>query len=456
MLNWQVYSIMFSRQKAIIIGGGISGKLAARVLSDYFQEVILLERDDEPIGPFPRKGARQGEHLHALLHAGHYGLEELFPGITENFYASGAVKINSTKDLAWFHHGVWKLRYDSGYTTTLQTRPHLEWHIEKYIKSILNISIQYNQVVKNLLYNEKENLVYGVEIKDSDGTTTTLMADLIVDSSGAGSISTSWLEKLGTYIPSEKVEIGLSYVSQSFCLPENKDRDWKIKLVYPNPPVEKIGGTISKVEGNRYIVTLIGYQNVINVKEIMKNECGFLELAKKLPKLDIYQEITEGIPLSKPSVFQVPAIIWKRFDKVQQLPKGLLVIGDTVCRIDPVFGQGMSIAVLEAIALQKEFRDGNDTLQNRITRYHKKVAQIIAPIWSMVITEDFRYPEISGKKPFGLLIQQWYARHIFILSSKNQDIYDSFIKVMNLIQPMTILLKPTIFNKILQQVLLKK
>lgn len=131
---------MSSNNSVIIIGGGISGKLAARVLSDYFKEVIILEQDKETEGPIPRKGARQGEHLHALLHAGQYGLEELFPGITEKFYSSGAVKINSTKDLAWFHHGVWKLRFDGGYTTALQTRPHLEWHIEQYIKRIPNVS----------------------------------------------------------------------------------------------------------------------------------------------------------------------------------------------------------------------------------------------------------------------------------------------------------------------------
>ncbi|WP_394232180.1 FAD-dependent monooxygenase [Niallia oryzisoli] len=447
---------MFNKQKAIIIGGGISGKLAARVLSDFFKDVVVIERDTESLGPYPRKGARQGEHLHALLHAGQYGLEELFPGITENFYASGAVKINSTKDLAWFHHGVWKLRYDGGYTTTLQTRPHLEWHIEKYIKKIPNISIYYNHVVKNLLYDEDENRVYGVEIQNNDDTLKTQKADLIVDASGAGSISSSWLEKLGIHIPNEKVEIGLKYVSKSFQLPDNNTRDWMIKIVYPNPPIEKIGGTISKVEDNRYIVTINGYQDAIDEKEAVKNDNGFLELAKGLPKLDIYNEIKDGSPLSKTSVFRVPQIIWKRYDKAKELPNGLLVIGDTVCRIDPVFGQGMSIAILEALALQKIFRGDRDTLQRSIIRFHKKVPQIIAPIWNMVITEDFRYPGISGKKPIGLSIQQWYAKKIFLLSSQNQDIYDSFVKVMNLIQPITILMKPKILTKVLGQIMSKK
>ena len=160
---------MSDKEKAIIIGGGISGKLAARVLSNHYSEVTILERDHEPVGPYPRKGAPQGEHLHALLHAGEHGLEELFPGITEKFYSSGAVKINSTIDLSWFHHGAWKVRYDGGYRTTLQTRPHLEWHIEQYINKITNIKFQYNQVVQDYLYNEEQNRIFGVQIKDGQG-----------------------------------------------------------------------------------------------------------------------------------------------------------------------------------------------------------------------------------------------------------------------------------------------
>lgn len=447
---------MYNRQKVIIIGGGISGKLAARVLSDFFSEVIIIERDQAPVGPFPRKGARQGEHIHALLLAGQYGLEELFPGITQKFYESGAVKMKSTKELSWYHHGVWKIRYDSSYRTTLQTRPHLEWHIEQYINKLPNVTIHYNQVVKSMLCHEKDNRVYGVELQDENKQLRTLTADLIVDASGAGSISTGWLEDLGIQIPCEEVEIGLTYVSKSYRLPKYQKRDWKIKMVYPNPPVEKIGGTVSLVEGDRFTVTIMGYQNAIKEKEILKKDDGFLEQAKKLPTLDIYHEIKDGTPLSDTSIYRIPKIIWKRVDRIKKLPHGLLLMGDTVCRIDPVFGQGMSIAVFEAIALQRIFRDGNASLQKNIINFHKKAAKIISPIWNMVITEDFRYPGISGKRPSGLSIQQWYAKRIFLLSSQHQDIYDSFAKVMNLLEPMTILMKPGIVRRVLGRALRKK
>ncbi|MFP7298214.1 NAD(P)/FAD-dependent oxidoreductase [Neobacillus niacini] len=436
---------MSSNNIVIIIGGGISGKLAARVLSDYYKEVIILERDQETIGPLSRKGAPQGEHLHALLHAGEHGLEELFPGITEDFYHSGAVKINSTIDLAWYHHGAWKIRYDGGYSTTLQTRPHLEWHIEQYIKKIPNIEVYYNQAVQGFLYNEEQNQVMGVQLKDK-----TINADLVVDASGVSSLTSSWINKRGIEIPEEIMDINLSYISKQYLLSAHEERDWKIKMVYPNPPLEKMGGTISKVEGNRYIVTIMGYHHSINESEVLKNDNGFLELARKLPKLDIHQEIEKGIPLTKTSIYRIPKIIWRRFDKSKYSPNGLLLIGDTVCRIDPVFGQGMSIAILQALALQKLLRKQKGELHNVPISFHKEAAKIISPIWNMVITEDFRYPATNGKKPFGLSVQQWYAKNIFLLSSQNQDVYNAFVKVMNLVTPITSLMKPSIIIEVLK------
>lgn len=105
-------------------------------------------------------------------------------------------------------------------------------------------------------------------------------------------------------------------------------------------------------------------------------------------------------------------------------------MGDTVCRIDPVFGQGMSIAVLEALALQKLFQKKNDPLHKMTTIFHQKVAKIISPIWNIVITEGFRYPGISGRRPIALRVQQGYSKTIFVLFSQNQNIYNSFIKVI--------------------------
>lgn len=122
------------------------------------------------------------------------------------------------------------------------------------------------------------------------------------------SLSSSWLNKRGISIPEQKVNIGLSYLSKSFQLPESPKRDWAIKLVYPNPPQEKIGGTISKVEGNRYIVTLIGYHNEVNAKEVLKNDSSFIELSSE--NQDIYNSFVKVMNLVRPiSILMHPRII---------------------------------------------------------------------------------------------------------------------------------------------------
>jgi 2-polyprenyl-6-methoxyphenol hydroxylase-like FAD-dependent oxidoreductase len=291
----------------------------------------------------------------------------------------------------------------------------------------------------------------GVEIINDSGTIRTINADLIVDVSGVSSLSSRWLNKREVHIPTEIVKIDLGYFTKAVQLPDNPKRDWSIKAVYPNPPFEKIGGGISKVEGNRYLVTFMRYHNEINEKEILESDNGFIEIAKKLPKLDIYQELKDATVLSSTSAFRVPSITWRRIDKVNHFPKGLLMIGDTICRIDPFFGQGMSIAVIEALALKKLLTSQNYTNQKMIESFHQQATKIISPIWNMVITEDFRYPGTIGKKPAGLSIQQWYAKNIFLLSSENKDIYNSFIKVMHLLRPTSTLMHPRVIKSVLKR-----
>ncbi|WP_243357336.1 hypothetical protein [Bacillus litorisediminis] len=109
------------------------------------------------------------------------------------------------------------------------------------------------------------------------------------------------------------------------------------------------------------------------------------------------------------------------------------------------------IAIMEALALKKLLMDQKHTNQKMIETFHQQAAKIISPIWNMVITEDFRYPDTVGKKPAGLSIQQWYAKNIFLLSSENKDIYNSFIKVMHLLRPTSSLMHPTIIKSVLKR-----
>ncbi|MGG1397180.1 glutamate synthase subunit beta [Bacillus salipaludis] len=421
---------------AILIGGGIAGKLIAAAISPYFTNVKILEKDVKPnMEKEIRPGVSQANQIHVLLQAGDHALETLFPGFKKDMVSRGSIQIDSVKDMAWFHYGNWKQRYSSHLTTLLQTRPLLESYVEERINHFENVTYTYGVKVENYLI--ENGRVCGVITKKE-----TFRADLVIDTSGASALSKSFIEKQGQTVPEEKVEIGLCYATRQFELTE-RERDFKLKLIYPEAPQQKLGGTMSMIENQKYTVTLIGYLNSIDPAEI-KTEEGFFHYAKKLPLLDFAQELEDGKSLTETKIYQIPHIVWRRFDQIQ-LPKGLLVAGDSFCRVDPVFGQGMSVAALEALAIREFF--ARTTPHMNLNKLQKKLAKIVAPVWSMVLCEDFRYEGVKGKRPFGLKFQQWYVKQIFLLSAKNRKIYDELIKVMNLVSPPTSLFKPYILKE---------
>ncbi|PFN96085.1 glutamate synthase subunit beta [Bacillus sp. AFS076308] len=433
------------REKAIIIGGGMAGKLIAAAISPYFHNVQILEKDPQPENKDTvRKGVPQAHHIHALLHAGDHALERLFPGFQKDMVERGSIKIDSLWDLAWFHHGVWKLRFKSGDTTLLQTRPLLETYVEERVNQIANITYIYGTKVQSFLLADDQSKVYGVEVLQGNKTKT-LIGDLVIDTSGSVSFTKEWLEKQGRTVPEEKVDIGLCYATRKFTLPEPPN-DFKIKIIYPNPPKETIGGTLSIVENNQCIVTLNGYLNTLNPAKV-KDAQGFINKTAMLPLPDIYQELQKGTTESETAIYQFPQIMWRHFERVN-LPAGLLVAGDSLCRIDPVFGQGMSIAALEALAIRDYIASTSPSGQ--IKKLQKQLAKIIAPAWLMVLCEDFRFDEVKGKKPIGLKFLQWYVKKIFLLSAKKKSIYKDLVKVTNLVSPATILFKPTTILEVLK------
>jgi hypothetical protein len=101
-------------KRAVVIGSSIAGKLAARILSDFFEEVDIIEKDQKSEKQITRSGVPQGSQSHALLKSGEDILELLFPGIVDELIEDGSVKSDFAKDLTWNHHGKWKLKFNSG------------------------------------------------------------------------------------------------------------------------------------------------------------------------------------------------------------------------------------------------------------------------------------------------------------------------------------------------------
>jgi 2-polyprenyl-6-methoxyphenol hydroxylase-like FAD-dependent oxidoreductase len=425
-------------KRAVVIGGSFAGKLAARVLSDFFAEVIIIEKDHKNVNISTTKGVPQGAQGHVLLKSGEEILEELFPGIIQDLVRDGSRQSDFAEDLSWFHHGSWKARYDSGLTIIQQSRPFLEWHIQRKLEAIPNIMYRYSSKVKRVIFIENE--ISGIVAENADGNTVEIMADIVVDASGAASFTTRWLKDFGFEQP-QKTEVGvdLFYASMIYKNLCHKDCNWHSILVYPNPPELERGGSISPIEGNRYLVTLLGYGE----KTIPNDHASFLRYAKTLGQPDIHEMIKNAVPDSEIEVYRFPALSRYHYEKYRKFPAGLLVIGDSFCRVDPVFAQGMSIASMEVYAMRSlllRYRN-----KQKLTRdFHNKVSKIIDIPWLIALTEDFRFKNTRGIKPLGLPLLQWYVKKVVNACSHNEKVYGHFLKVLHLKAHPISLFKPMV------------
>jgi 2-polyprenyl-6-methoxyphenol hydroxylase-like FAD-dependent oxidoreductase len=431
----------------------MAGLLAARALAGHFARVTICERDPAPTNIKVRKGVPQGVHAHALLQSGQHVLEAFFPNLVDELIAAGTTAVDLAVDVCWFHHGYWKIRYPSNMTLLFQSRPFLEWHVRRRLAALPNVTWRQTTAVTNLLSNAARTRVTGVQLQQTDPSATCheISADLVVDASGYGSRLPDWLTALEYPVPrASTLQIGLTYTSRFYRWPSTP-RDWSALVLFPKAPESTRAGYLFPVEGQRWIVSLVGYMGDTPPSD----EMGFLAYARSLAQPDIYQAISQAEPLSDIKAYHVPEIRWRHYEKLRRFPDGLLVVGDAVCRFDPIFGQGMSAAAQEAHLLEQmlhtEGRQGNTALTGFAPRFHRAMARVVSVPWSLAISEDCRYPQVVGQRPWGMALQQWYVAQIFTLSAIYPDVYGSFLEVMNLLKRPRTLFAPSILCQVLKQ-----
>jgi 2-polyprenyl-6-methoxyphenol hydroxylase-like FAD-dependent oxidoreductase len=442
-------------QHAVVIGSSIAGLLAARVLADHFEQVTVIERDQMPASATARKSVPQGNHVHLLLKSGELILRDLFPGLVDEMVAEGATVADAVADFRWLQYGKWKVKYDSGFKVLVQSRPFLEWQVRRKVSAISNVSFKYETAVTNLNTTPDLAAVAGVRVQ-KDGQQEEITADLIVDAGGPGSRTPQWLSDLNYQRPEEtSVRIGLRYTSRYYKLPP-QPRDWTGMIIYPKAPAQNRMGYIFSVEGNRWLVTLTSYLD----DERPTSDEQFLAFARSLPSPEIYQVIKEAEPVSDLRSYHIPAETRRHYEKLARFPDGLVVIGDAFCRFDPIFGQGMSIAAKEAVLLGEMLTavKGRQQLPNRqgfSSQFHKRVSKVVDTPWLLATTEVFRYPQVAGKRPFGIKLNHWYTAQIFDLCATDPTVYSAFQQVLNLLKGPEILFHPAILWRVLRHQLRK-
>ncbi len=432
---------------AIVIGGSMAGMLAARVLSDYFDRVTLIERDQLPDGAESRKGVPQGRHTHAILARGATILTEFFPDLRPSLIEGGAVP-GDMGEARWYQYGGYKINFHSGMEGITMSRPFLDMHIRQRVLARPNVECRDGCAVDELVTDHTQKRVLGVRLRQhGELTAETLYADLVVDASGRGSAAPRWLERLGYGRPPEtSVKINVGYATRIYRRDPTDPLANTLFLISPIPPHEKRMAVMFPIEGDRWIATLGGWCG----DHAPDDEAGFNEYVRSLAAPDIYELIRRSEPLSDIMLHKFPANLRHHYERMRAFPDGLLVIGDAICSFNPIYGQGMTSSALQAQVLDRCLRERQTGDLNDMWRgFFREVANVVDIPWQLAAGEDFRYPEVEGVRPRGTALINAYVAQVHRAVHHDPVVFLAFLKVMNLIEPPTSLFHPNIVRRVL-------
>ncbi len=429
----------------------MSGLLAGWVLAEHFERVTIIERDRLSPGTNVRKGVPQGQHVHALLKRGASILEDFFPDLSAALARDGALCIDTIADVSWYHFGIWKARFPSGITGYSQSRPFLEGHVRDCLAERANICFLDGREVTGLCANADHTRVTGVQIRpgDAEHHQEELEADLVVDASGRGSQAPKWLLSMGYGSVEESVvKVDIGYASRVYSHLDQAFLDRKALIIYPTPPYCKRAGYIFPIEGSCWLVTLAGWLRDYPPGD----ERGFLDYAHSLLMPNLYEAIKDAEPLTPIATHKFPANRWRHYEQMPRFPDSFIVLGDAACSFNPIYGQGMTTAALEAKVLSNcltQYLDVHGDLQGFAHHFQKKVARVVWIPWLLATSEDFRYPETDGHRPPGMRLLNWYSGRVHELSGSHLLTTLRFYEVLHMLRSPLVLFSPRILFAVL-------
>jgi 2-polyprenyl-6-methoxyphenol hydroxylase-like FAD-dependent oxidoreductase len=430
--------------KAVVLGASIAGLLTARVLSSHFGQVTIVERDTLPDGPHIRKGVPQGAHAHGLLASGYRVIDEYFPGIMTELEQLGAPRGDVTGDFLWFQYGRWKLRHESGLRGITVSRPCLEATVRERVRALPNVTIIGGSDALEPVFDRASGQVTGLNVRRrADTTVTTLNADLTVDASGRGSHSPRWLEDWGFGQPeSLAVQINVGYATRVF---ERRPGDLFQSMgaiVSGTPPKDTRYAAVLAAEGGRWVVTLVGSVGDYPPSTTREWE----EFARSLPVPVVYDLVTHATPLTEITTYRFPANQRRLYERMPRFPSGYLVVGDAVCSFNPIYGQGMSVAAMEARALDECQRGPRETLA---ARFFARASKIVDIPWTIATGEDLRFPQVEGRRPAGFAVVNRYLERVHAAACDDPVVCAKFFDVLNLLAPPPSLMTPRLAWRVL-------
>jgi 2-polyprenyl-6-methoxyphenol hydroxylase-like FAD-dependent oxidoreductase len=424
---------------AVVLGASMAGLLAARTLADYFEKVTVVERDELPDGAENRRGVPQGRHLHGLLARGAEALEEMFPGMLEELVHDGARFVDG-QDLSALHYmvnGHLFVRTGTAPSVTAyaSSRPFLEHHVRRRVAEMPYVTLLEDHDVAGLASTHDHGRITGVAAVDRRSREVSILpADLVIDATGRGSRMPAWLNALGYGRPDEdRVVVHLTYSSQWLRMPADSLHEMVVLIgVLPGRPT---GMGLMGCEDNTWLWTLIGMAG----EEPPGTRTEMLDWAEEFAPQHVLEALRAAEPIGEVTRHRVPCSQWRRYDKLRRFPAGLLVMGDAICSFNPIYGQGMTVAALEALALRDCLSAGTTELSRR---FFRATVKPIRQAWQLAAGGDLALPEIDGAQPLATRLFNAYVDRIMTATEYDTTAGDQFFRVTALLDPATRLLRP--------------
>jgi 2-polyprenyl-6-methoxyphenol hydroxylase-like FAD-dependent oxidoreductase len=433
----------------VVIGAGMGGLAAAGALAPHFERVVVLERDTLASQPTHRAGAPQGRHLHVMLMSGLIALDQLFPGFVADLTRAGAVPITLGLDLRIerFPYDPFPQR-DLGYVSCAASRPIFEHTVRGRLEGITNAALRQHCRVRELMAAPGGTRVTGVRYENHDGVSETLSADLVIDASGRGVPTLTFLQSIGRPLL-EETTIGcdIYYSSCVFDIPSDAPTDWKGVFTIPKPPEELRGGIMFPLEGNRWIVQLVGRLGVA----MPSDHDGFLGYAQTLRTDTIYNAIKGAKPLSEVVRYAFPESVLRHFERLNNFPQGLLPLGDAICQFNPAWGQGMSVAAQEACVLHRlldRLSGESDPIALLGPAFFADIQPLLDAPWAVAM-QDFAFPQTRGTRPADLETTLKFGAALNRLAADDAAIHKLTAEVQNLLKPRSVFRDPELVQRVM-------
>jgi flavin-dependent dehydrogenase len=455
---------MTKHGRAVVIGGSMAGILTARALSDHFAEVTVIERDRLPEQPEIRKGVPQARHLHVFWAGGLAAVERMLPGIRADLLAAGALPIAMPSEIAWLTPpGRWSGAFRATQDLVSVSRTLLEWAVRRRVEQTAGITFVTGQDVTGLRL-DTTGAVSGVAVRSRAGGRTraggqsltrgrsesVLDGDLVVDASGRGSQLPEWLAVLGLGMVDEStVDAFLGYATRHYEIPAGFAADWKCLYLQAAPPRHPRGGLLFPIEGNRWTVTLIGGGQDYPPTD----HDGFLAFARSLRSSALYDVITRAEPASPIWGYRRTSNRRRYYERLTTMPARLLVVGDSLCAFNPVYGQGLAVAALQAEALSTTLQDrlaGAADLPEVCRHAQRVVARCADGAWTLSTGSDLRYLGTEGAQlTTGTRLLHRYLDRVLAAASVDPAVNAAFLRVLNLLDQPQALFRPRVMAKAL-------